>query len=185
LNALATELRTQFRIEAGSAIFAYFDGAILVEGEAPFAFSPHPRDLGGIVQIVETYDTVDYYWTDLDTSHFIFEASIKPKFPDSKLLVICSLGGIDNGGSGRVVMHFKKDTLSGGTGGTIIFTQHIAQDSTGTSGIQSTSFMRVANVSGAAELYFKIVATKADTTTTWHIGQYSLSKSIIIIEYKD
>jgi hypothetical protein len=44
LNALATELRTQFRIEAGSAIFAYFDGAILVEGEAPFAFSKHPND---------------------------------------------------------------------------------------------------------------------------------------------
>lgn len=43
IDASATVLQATFRVE-GNTHTVYFDGAMLVEGSAPFAYSPHPED---------------------------------------------------------------------------------------------------------------------------------------------
>jgi hypothetical protein len=140
---------------------------------------------GTVLQTVVTETTTALSATNQDVLTFWFQASITPKSASSKIYVRCDLNGIQNGGSGRVVLGLRYNTTSGGTTGTNIggtFFSGIAQNSTGTNGVSSAAYAGLVSLGTTSTNYFKVVAQKGDSNTTWDTNIYGTSSSMTLME---
>lgn len=138
---------------------------------------------GTVLQVVRSESTTQISGTNADVNTFNFECAITPLFSTSKMLVIASVNGIDNGGSGRFSTYIYQGTTSGGTSGTERLNVQVAQDSTGTAGLQSTSISYLSSAIGSTTTqYFKILNSKNDGATTWYVQRFSVYSSLVVME---
>jgi len=138
---------------------------------------------GTVLQVVRSESTTQISGTNQDVNTFNFECAITPLFSTSKMLVIASVNGIDNGGSGRFSTYIYQGTTSGGTSGTERLNVQVAQDSTSTAGLQSTSISYLSSAIGSTTTqYFKIINSKNDGSTTWYVQRFSVYSSLVVME---
>ena len=96
--------------------------------------------MGKVLQVVNATHSTQVSWTSQDSETFIYQGSITPTRSTSKILAVACVGGLSNGGSGRLSGRIRWDTSSGGTSGTQIagLTQ-VALDGSGTSHVGTMS----------------------------------------------
>ena len=143
------------------------------------------QPVGSILQVVQTQTGGTVSATNVGTATFFFQTSFVPLFTSSRFLVMANIGGVDNGGSGRMAVNILQNTTSGGTTGSQAFQLQSAQDSTGTNGISglSGSFIYSGGTFTAGTTYYvKAIAYKNDTSTTWAVGQYGNDSNITVME---
>ncbi len=155
------------------------NATLITSGTLPGARLP----TGSILQVVRSESTTQISATNSDVNTFNFECAITPLFSTSKMLVIASVNGIDNGGSGRFSTYIYQGTTSGGTSGTERLNVQVAQDSTSTAGMQSTSISYLSSAIGSTTTqYFKILNSKNDGATTWYVQRFSVYSSLVVME---
>ena len=147
-----------------------------------YAFTGTVTGAGAILQVVNVATDTQLTATNTGTQTFNFEASITPSATSSKILMFGSINGIHNGGAGRVESIFKWETTSGGTTGTEIKRQHVAQDSEGTSGASSSGQSFLFSPSTTSTVYVKSIIEKHDNSATWYVQRYSASSTITLME---
>lgn len=155
------------------------NATLITSGTLPGARLP----VGTVLQVVRSETTTQISGTNADVNTFNFQCAITPLFSTSKMLVIASVNGIDNGGSGRFSTYIYQGTTSGGTSGTERLNVQVAQDSTSTSGVQSTSISYLSGAIGSTTTqYFKILNSKNDNGTTWYVQRFSIYSSLVVME---
>jgi hypothetical protein len=98
---------------------------------------------------------------------------------------MANIGGVDNGGSGRMAVNILQNTTSGGTSGAQAFQMQSAQDSTGTNGVSGLSGVYIysgGTFTAGTTYYIKAIAYKNDTSTSWALGQFGNNSSITVME---
>jgi len=139
---------------------------------------------GSVLQVVNATNSTQVSWNTQDTEQFIFQAAITPLFSTSKILAIAAVGGIDNGGSGRIAGKLKWNTTSSDTSGTAICGETIvALPGAGTA---HKSAMPMTGLTGAvgttATLYFKVIFFKHDSGGTMYVNQYGSQSQLSLVE---
>jgi len=140
---------------------------------------------GSILQVVQTNTGGSVSATNVGNATFFFERSFVPISSTSRIMIMASIGGVDNGGSGRMAINILKDTTSGGTTGQQAFQMQSAQDSTTTNGISGLSGFYIydgGTFTAGTTYYIKAIAYKNDTSTAWTVGIYSNDSSITVME---
>ena len=140
---------------------------------------------GSVLQVTQTSTTSTVTATNVNVLTFFFERSFVPLFTSSRIMIMTSVGGVDNGGSGRMAVNLVYNTTSGGTTGTQAIQMQSAQDSSGTNGISGLSGCVIysgGTFTAGTTYYFKYVVQKNDTSTTWAVGQYNSDSSITVME---
>ena len=138
---------------------------------------------GCVLQVVQATTSTQISATNQDVNTFNFECAITPLFSTSKMLVIASVNGIDNGGSGRMSTYIFQSTTSGGTSGTQLINTQVASNGTSTAGLMSTSISYFTSAVGSTSTqYFKIINSKNDNGTTWYVQRFSVFSSLIVME---
>jgi hypothetical protein len=173
-------------INGTSNAITFPDGSIqntsaIVSGKVPYANLP----AGSVLQVVQTSTGASVSATNVGTATFFFQTSFVPLYTTSRILIMVCIGGVDNGGSGRMAVNVLKSTTSGGTSGDQAFQMQSAQDSTGTNGISGLSGNYIysgGTFTAGTTYYIKAVAYKNDTSTSWVLGQYSNDSSITVME---
>ena len=138
---------------------------------------------GSVLQVVYSNTNTQISATNADVNTYNFQCAITPLFSTSKMLVIASVNGIDNGGSGRLSTTLFQGTTGGDTSGTQLVNFQVASNSSGTSGMMSTSISYLTSAIGSTTTqYFKIINAKNDGSTTWYVQHYSTYSSLIVME---
>lgn len=140
---------------------------------------------GSILQVVQTSTGSTVTATNVGTPTFFFQVAFTPLFTSSRVLIMASVGGVDNGGSGRMAINIYQNTTSGGTTGSQAFQMQSAQDSSGTNGISGLSGSYIyggGTFTAGTTYYIKAIVFKNDTSTTWAVGQYGNDSSITVME---
>ena len=138
---------------------------------------------GSVLQVVQATTSTQISANNQDVITFNFECAITPLFSTSKMLVIASVNGIDNGGSGRMSTYIFQSTTSGGTSGTQLVNTQVASNGTSTAGLMSTSISYFTGAVGSTSTqYFKIINSKNDNGTTWYVQRFSVFSSLIVME---
>ena len=152
---------------------------VITNGKLVTAAQP----VGAVLQVVQATTNTPLSATNQDVNTFNFECAITPLFSTSKMLVIASVNGIDNGGSGRFSTYIYQGTTSGGTSGTERINVQVAQDSTSTAGLQSTSISYLSSAIGSTTTqYFKILNSKNDGGSTWFVQRFNIYSSLVVME---
>jgi hypothetical protein len=152
---------------------------VITNGKVVTAAQP----VGAVLQVVQATTNTPLSATNQDVNTFNFECAITPLFSTSKMLVIASVNGIDNGGSGRFSTYIYQGTTSGGTSGTERINVQVAQDSTSTAGLQSTSISYLSSAIGSTTTqYFKILNSKNDGGSTWFVQRFNIYSSLVVME---
>jgi hypothetical protein len=138
---------------------------------------------GTVLQVVNATTNTLLSASTQDVNTFNFECAITPLFSTSKILILASVNGIDNGASGRISTNMYQSTTSGGTSGTLLTNTQVASNATSTAGMMSTSLFYFTNAVGSTTTqYFKITNTKNDNGTTWFIQRYGTYSSLVVME---
>jgi hypothetical protein len=140
---------------------------------------------GSILQVVNTVTASIVSGTNVNVPAFFFQVAFTPLFTSSRVLIMANMGGIDNGGAGRLAVTIKQNTTSGGTSGSQAFQMQCAQDSSGTNGISCISgnfIYPTATFTAGTTYYIKAIVEKQDTSTSWAVSQYSNDSSITVME---
>jgi len=155
------------------------NATLVTSGTLPTARLP----TGTVLQVVHATTNTSLSATNQDVNTFNFECAITPLFSTSKMLVIASVNGIDNGGSGRFSTYIYQGTTSGGTSGTERINTQVAQDSTSTAGLSTTSISYLSSAIGSTTTqYFKILNSKNDGSTTWFVQRFNVYSSLVVME---
>jgi len=170
VNNIDTESGTDITIPTGKKLVVTDSGGLAVPGT--------------VVQIQYAESTSQVSWTSQDTETFIFQGSITPKFSTSKILAVATVGGLSNGGSGRLSGRIRWDTSSGGTSGTqITGLVQTAMDGAGTSHLDCMGISGLtAAVGTTSTLYFKVTMTKGDSGGTMYACQYGSASQLNLFE---
>ena len=140
---------------------------------------------GSVLQVVNTVTASTLSATNISTPTFFFQVAFTPLFTSSRVLIMANMGGVDNGGSGRIAVTIKQNTTSGGTSGSQAFQMQCGQDSSGTNGISCISgnfIYPTATFTAGTTYYIKAIVNKNDTSSTWAVSQYSNDSSITVME---
>lgn len=138
---------------------------------------------GSVLQVVQATTSTQISATNADVNTYNFQCAITPLFSTSKMLVIASVNGIDNGSSGRMSTYIFQSTTGGDTSGTQLINTQVASNSTSTSGMMSTSISYLTGAIGSTTTqYFKILNSKNDGSTTWYVQRYSVYSSLVVME---
>jgi hypothetical protein len=140
---------------------------------------------GSVLQVVNTVTASIVSGTNVNVPAFFFQVAFTPLFTSSRVLIMANMGGIDNGGAGRLAVTIKQNTTSGGTSGSQAFQMQCAQDSSGTNGISCISgnfIYPTATFTAGTTYYIKAIVEKQDTSTSWAVSQYSNDSSITVME---
>lgn len=127
-------------------------------------------------QVTATNQNVDTYWG---------QQAITPKSSGSTIYAFLFANGLQNGGSGRLNVWMVQDTASAGTTGTAIGSSDAAvaaNDSTGTNGTSSVSYIGSFAPGSTTTKYVKALVKKQDTNTTWFAGANSADSRILLVE---
>ena len=154
---------------------------VITNGKLVTAAQP----VGSILQVVHTNTGSTVSATNVGTATFFFQTSFVPLFTSSRFLIMANIGGVDNGGSGRMAVNILQNTTSGGTTGSQAFQLQSAQDSSGTNGISGLSGSFIYNggtFTAGTTYYVKAIAYKNDTSTSWAVGQYGNDSIITVME---
>jgi len=137
-----------------------------------------------VVQIATATKASSFSSSDVDSEKHIYELSITPKSTANKILLFINTNGLDNGGSGRLNTRIRYNTTSGGITGTILIDQMtVAQDSGGTNGESSAGGTVLTSAIGSTSTqYFKLTATKYDSSTTWYVCRYDATSTLVAME---
>jgi adenine-specific DNA methylase len=137
-----------------------------------------------IVQVVTATKASSFSSSALDSEQFVYEVAITPTSTANKILLFINTNGIDNGGSGRLNTRIRYNATSGGITGTILLDQMtIANDSTGTNGESGASGTVLTSAIGSTSTqYFKLTATKYDSSTTWFVCRYDAQSTLVAME---
>lgn len=140
--------------------------------------------VGNIIQVGFAHHSTQVSWTSQDAETFIFQASITPKFTTSKILAIATVGGLSNGGSGRLSGRIRWNTTSGDNSGTQIGgLNQTAMDGAGTSHLDCMGISGLsAAVGTTSTLYFKVTMTKGDSGGTMYACQYGSASQLNLFE---
>tara|TARA_R100001460_G_scaffold54929_2_gene94200 strand:- start:19 stop:519 length:501 start_codon:yes stop_codon:yes gene_type:complete len=147
-----------------------------------FAFTGTVTGAGKILQVKTKLHSTETGANNQDTETFNFEESIALSSTSNKVLVICNLAGLSNGGAGRMTGKIRWETTSGGVTGTQVVAASIAQDSFDTSGISDNSLSCLISPSTTSTIYIKTTIQKNDSGTQWYIQRYSSQSSMILME---
>lgn len=141
--------------------------------------------VGRVLQVVQTSTGGSVSATNVGVATFFFEVAFTPLFTTSRVLIMANIGGVDNGGTGRMAVNILQNTTSGGTSGSQAFQMQSAQDSSGTNGISGLSGAYIysgGTFTAGTTYYIKAIAYKNDTSTSWALGQYGNNSSITVME---
>jgi hypothetical protein len=139
---------------------------------------------GSVLQVVQVNYSTQVSWSSQDVETFIYQCAITPTASSSKIVAIAAVGGLSNGGSGRLSGRIRWDTSSGGTSGTQIagLTQ-IALAGAGTSYLGAMAMTGLsAAVGTTSTLYFKVTMTKGDSAGTMYACQYGSESQLTLME---
>lgn len=139
---------------------------------------------GSVLQVVQATHSTEVSWTTQDTEQFIYQATITPTLSTSKILAIAAVGGIDNGGAGRISGRIRWNTTSSGNTGTQIcgLTQ-VALPGAGTSHKSAMAMTGLSDAVGTTStLYFKVILTKGDSGGTMYACQYGSQSQLTLLE---
>ena len=139
---------------------------------------------GAIIQVGFAHHSTQVSWSSQDSETFIFQASITPKFTTSKIIAIATVGGLSNGGSGRLSGRIRWNTTSGDASGTQIGgLNQTAMDGAGTSHLDCMGISGLtAAVGTTSTLYFKVTMTKGDSGGTMYACQYGSASQLNLFE---
>ena len=149
------------------------------------AITALPAGVGGkVLQVVNATMSSQVSWSTVDVETFIYQASITPTKATTKILAIACIGGLNNGGGGRLSGRIRWDTSSGGTSGTIIAgATQVAQAGVGTAHIGTMSMTALSDAVGTTSaLYFKVTMQKHDSGGTMYACQYNSQSQISLME---
>ena len=170
----------QLQDSGGNAIITSDGSGNLTAGTIPAT----TIGTGAVLQVVNATHSTQVSWSSQDVETFIYQGSITPLKSTSKILAIACVGGLSNGGSGRLSGRIRWDTSSGGTSGTQIagLTQ-VALDGSGTSHVGTMSMTGLSDAVGTTStLYFKVTMVKGDSGGTMYACQYGSQSQISIME---
>ena len=91
-------------------------GNTIISSDGSGTFTPY--GFGKIGQVVLASTNTQLGANNQDTDTFNFEGTITPSATSSKILVLCTVNAMSNGGGGRMAGKIRWDTTSGGTSGT-------------------------------------------------------------------
>lgn len=137
---------------------------------------------GHVVQVVRSSSATQLTATNIDTYTFLKEVAFTPKYNNSKLIITMNVGGVSNGGSGRMEVGCRVDTVSGGTTGTVVGQEQMGLPGAGTSHLGNLHGTYEYTVTSTNTLYIKMIAKKHDSTSTWYVSQYAGSYSGFVIQ---
>ena len=140
--------------------------------------------IGKVLQVTNATHSTQVSWSSQDSETFIYQGSITPTKSTSKILAVACVGGLSNGGSGRLSGRIRWNTSSGGTSGTQIagLTQ-VALIGAGTSHVGTMSMTALSDaVNTTSTLYFKVTMTKGDSGGTMYACQYGSQSQISLME---
>lgn len=147
-----------------------------------YAFTGNVTGAGKILQVKTKLYSTETGANNQDTETFNFEENIALSSTSNKVLVICNLAGLSNGGGGRMTCKIRWETTSGGITGTQVVASSIAQDSFDTSGLSDNSFTCLISPSTTSTIYIKTTVQKNDSGTQWYAQRYSSQSSMTLME---
>ena len=138
--------------------------------------------VGKIGQVVFASTNTQLGANNQDSDTFNFQGTITPSATNSKILVLCTVNAMSNGGGGRMVGRIKWDTTSGGTSGTEVTVSQIANDSFDTSGMSSLTLQTLISPNTTSQIYVKNIVAKNDSGTQWYVQRYSNYSYMTLME---
>ena len=139
---------------------------------------------GSVLQVVQTASSTQVSFTSQDVETYIFQGAITPLFSTSKILAIATIGGISNGGAGRMSGRLRWNTTSGDISGTQIagLTQ-VALAGAGTSYLAAEAMTGLTTAVGSTSTqYIKVTFTKGDGGGTMYVCQYGSESQLTLME---
>ena len=142
-----------------------------------------PSGVGGkILQVVTSSTNSQLGANNQDTDTFNFERSITLSSASNKVLAICNVNAMSNGGGGRMSGKLLWNTTSGGTSGTQITLTQIANDSFDTNGMSSLTLVNLFSPNTTDTTYVKNIIAKNDSGTQWYVQRYSNYSYMTLME---
>ena len=153
-------------------------------GLAGAAVTASQLPAGTVLQVVHTTHSTEVSNGVQDQEYFVYQATITPLFSTSKLLVVATVGGIDNASTGRMSGRIRWNTTSGGTSGTEIagLTQ-VAQNTGGTTGLSAMAMSGLtAAVGSTSTAYVKVTMVHGDAGGTTYVCRYGSQSQLLVME---
>ncbi len=137
---------------------------------------------GSVLQVVSGINSsqVDVSTVSVETN--ILEKSITPSSTSSKILVLCSMTGINTENANRLETRVRWSTSSGGTSGTEFLSGYSANNGNAVSDICSWSGSSLISPSTTSTVYVKANIYTHDTNTTRHVNVYGSDTTLTLFE---
>jgi hypothetical protein len=139
---------------------------------------------GAVLQVVQTNFATQVSFSTQDVETYIFQGAITPISSTSKILAIAAIGGISNGGAGRMSGRLRWNTTSGDISGTQIagLTQ-VALPGAGTAHLAAEAMTGLTSAVGSTSTqYVKVTFTHGDASGTCYVCQYSSESQLTLME---
>ena len=129
---------------------------------------------GAVIQVTTGLVGGQVSFSNVGTESFVKEFAYTPTSSTSKLYCQVHVAGISNGGSGRLELRLRVDTVSGsGSNGDLKDYKQVALDGAGTAHLGACSLSTLTSALGDTNTrYFKLFGNKHDNSSTWYINQY-------------
>jgi hypothetical protein len=186
LGSTSGSITLQEPAVSGSTVLSLpaVSGTIITTASSGQSIPKAALPTGSVLQVVQTVYSTETSNSVQDQEYFVFQATITPLFSTSKLLVIATLGGIDNSSAGRMSGRIRWNTTSGGTSGTQIagLTQ-VALSSGGTNGLSAMAMTAFSDAVGSTStVYVKATMVHGDTSGTTYVCRFGSQSQITVME---
>ena len=137
---------------------------------------------GKVIQVISQVHNTQVGANNQDVQTFNFETAITPTSSSNTIVAFMSVGGLSNGGAGRLFSRLVYGTTSGDISGTEVTGSAVAQDSSDTAGLSSVTHVVKFTAGTTSALYVKNTLQKQDSGTQWYAQRYSNHSNVVLME---